>query len=125
MPKLIYNAIKTPDGTVLVSTYRHDYRTHLDANGKTYMIDGGLAYSRRSMNGDEVDLCLYDDAPHEIQRNVLKWGSFGIEGDQPLTYHTISEMSTGHIKAVLRECLVSPSHKNCMEAELKYRGEDV
>lgn len=30
--QLIYNAIKTPDGTVLVSYHRHDYKTHLDAN---------------------------------------------------------------------------------------------
>ena len=39
--ELVYNAIQTPDGTILRSRHRHDYVTHKDANGKTYMLDGG------------------------------------------------------------------------------------
>jgi len=38
---LIANALRTPDGTVLESKSRHDYKEYIDANGKTYMIDGG------------------------------------------------------------------------------------
>ena len=33
---LIANALRTPDGTVLESKSRHDYREYVDANGKTY-----------------------------------------------------------------------------------------
>ena len=40
--KLIRSCLETPDGTILQSRSRHDYRQHLDANGKTYMLDGGL-----------------------------------------------------------------------------------
>jgi len=121
---LIRNAIQTPDGTVLVSRSRHDYKTHTDANGKTYMVDGGLEYVRRSAHGDEVDLCLYDDAPHIIQASVLKWGTYGINGDQPLKYVTIAEMDTAHIEAVLK-LNVNPVHKACMVEELKRREEAV
>jgi len=121
MKSLIKNAMQTPDGTILESTHRHDYKTHTDANGKTYMVDGGLEYVRRSAHGDEVDLCLYDDAPHIIQASVLEWGTYGIDGDQPLKYVTIAEMDTDHLKAVL-ELNVNPTHKACMQQELFLRG---
>ena len=44
MSNIIRNAIQTQDGTVLQSFSGHDYKTHVDANGKTYMVDGGLEY---------------------------------------------------------------------------------
>ena len=101
-PSLIYNAIRTPDGTLLVSRTRHDYKEHVDANGKLYIVDGGLDYCRRSANGDEVDLTMTDEQPHSIQREVLEWGTYGKDGKQPLTYIPISRMETEHIEAVLK-----------------------
>ena len=59
MKTLVYNAIRTPDGTVLESRHCHDYVTHVDKNGKEYILDGGLDYVRRSINGDEVLLQVY------------------------------------------------------------------
>lgn len=122
-PKLIYNAIRTPDGTILDSKHRHDYRTYLDKNGKTYMVDGGLDYQRRSNNGDEVDMSLYDDQPHSTQRQVLRWGTYGKNGDQPVNYKTIAEMETDHLEAVLRECRPMYVLRVCMTEELKRRKE--
>lgn len=118
---LIRNAIQTPDGTILESFYRHDYKTHTDANGKTYMVDGGLEYVRRSTHADQIDLNLYDTEPHEIQREILTWGTYGKDGDQPLQYKSIGKMDTAHIKAVLK-LNVNPTHKACMQHELLLRG---
>lgn len=128
---IILNSIKTPDGTVLVSRHVHDYVTHTDAiTGKEYMVDGGLAYLRRSMHEDQVDMTLYDDAPHEIQRNLLTWGNAGKDGKGPTQYKTIAEMDTDHLTNILnmidttglnRTWGVAPHIKKCMEKELEYR----
>ena len=40
MSTLVYNAIRTPDGTVIESMHRHDYKAYLDKNGKEYMVMG-------------------------------------------------------------------------------------
>jgi hypothetical protein len=121
--KLIRNAIRTPDGTILISRFRHNYKEYQDTiTGKVYLVDGGLSYCRRSDNGDEVDMCLYDDQPHEIQREVLKWGSYGKDGKQPITYIPVSEMDTAHIEAVIDECEPSEVLLNCFRKELEIRG---
>ena len=118
---LIRNAIQTPDGTILESTHRHDYKEYTDANGKYYMVDGGLAYMRRSVHKDQKDLSLYDNEPHEVQASVLKWGTYGINGDQPLSHISISDMDTDHIGNVLGMGHISSVHRKCMENELKIR----
>ena len=41
MSEIILNRIQTPDGTVLTSYYRHDYKSYQDKNGETYIVDGG------------------------------------------------------------------------------------
>ena len=124
MNSLIRNAMQTPDGTILESTHRHDYKTHTDANGKEYMVDGGLDYLRRSIHDDQIDLSEYDDAPHERQREVLTWGTYGINGDQPLQYKTIAEMETGHLEAVVKMTGICPRRRKCMQKELELRNEN-
>ncbi len=120
--QLIRNAIQTPDGTILVSKYRHDYRSHNDANGKVYVVDGGLDYVRTTVHDDQISLALYDTEPHEIQAQYLTWGSFGIRGDQPRRDIPIAEMETSHLEAVLRECRPTEVLKNCMKKELELRN---
>lgn len=118
---LIYNAIQTPDGTILVSRHRHDFQSYTDANGKNYMIDGGLDYIRSSVHDDQISLAEYDTAPHERQRELLVWGTYGINGDQPLSYIKVCDMVTEHLKAVLTQCRPSLVLKSCMERELEAR----
>ena len=120
---LIRNAWKTPDGTVIESRSVHDYVEYVDANGETYMVDGGISYVRRSVNDEPAkSLCLYDSEPHEVQRDILTWGTYGKNGDEPLTFKKIADMSTNHIKAVLKECSPCPVRKACMWQELVDRG---
>ena len=124
MKNLIRNAIQTPDGTILESYHVHDYKTHTDSNGCVYMVDGGLEYTRRNQHDDKeaVELSLYDDEPHSVQREVLKWGSYGKDGKSPLRRIKIADMEKEHIEAVLRECRPSLVLKNCMVRELEFRN---
>ena len=74
MKHIVLNRIKTPDETILISRHRHDYVTYTDANGETYMIDGGTDYLRRSVNSEPFEeQSLYADAPH----NEIRQGSIG------------------------------------------------
>jgi len=120
--RLLRNAIRTPDGTVIESRYRHDHVTHVDQNGKTYIIDGGLDYVRSSAYGDEEYLTVYDDVPHECARRMATWGTRGKYGDQQFHYVTVAEMSTDHIKAVLKtQDRIYPQIREVMENELAFR----
>ena len=122
MHDIIYNAIRTPDGTVLQSRSRHDFKTYTDANGKEYMIDGGLSYVRCSANGDEEHLTVTLEDAHAKVREVCDWGTYGINGDQPLTYKLLCNMSTNHINAVLKNVpSINLAIKIAMENEIKYR----
>ena len=118
---MVYSAIKTPDGTVLVSRSVHDYKQHVDKNGKTYVIDGGLEYIRSSVNGDEKYIVYTLDDAHDIVRDLVKWGTYGKKGDQPLKYVSVAEMTTEHIEAVLENCNIHPNLKIVFERELNYR----
>jgi len=124
MRKLIRNAMITPDGTLLQSRHRHDFVQYTDANGLVYMVDGGLDYIRRSINDSapHVDKCVYDDVPHEEQREVATWGTYGKNGDEPRSYVTVANMSTEHIKAVIEtQDNVLEQLLTVLKAELWYR----
>lgn len=120
---LIKNAIRTPDGTVLESRTRHDYREYTDANGKLYLVDGGLDYCRTTVHEDQVWAGCYLEDGHEAVREALEWGTYGINGDQPLTYVKLCDMSTDHIQACLANVPhMYPQIRTAMETELEYRG---
>lgn len=111
--QLIYSAIRTPDGTVLESKHRHDYVSHLDANGETYILDGGCDYIRRSVNKVEAeDLSLYDDAPHEQIREIISRGGRGVDGTEPLKYVLLKDIDDGWLEAIIKyEQKLRPKNK--------------
>lgn len=121
---LVLNAIRTPDGTVLESRSRHDYRSYTDENGKTYMVDGGLDYVRCSAHEDQEWVGCYLEDGHEKVREALTWGTYGKNGDQPLRQVKLSEMSNAHIQACLdTQPRMYPQIRTAMENELEYREE--
>lgn len=126
---LLYNAIKTPDGTVIESFHRHDYVCHKDANGYTYCVDGGLDYQRRTFtNHDYEDLSVEDDGKHETRRSILKWGkNYDKYGNRlPETVFTkIKDLETEHILAILAGEFATGFHKQVLEDELRHREEAI
>lgn len=120
---ILSNRMRTPDGTILESKHRHDYVTHLDANGKEYMLDGGLDYVRSSANGDEYLLTVYSDHPHEMIRLFVKWGTYGKNGDEPLKYVRIADLDPYHLRAIVdtQQKTMRPALAKVMQDEVEYR----
>jgi len=126
MPDLLANRIKTPDGTILQSYNRHDYKTHVDAvTGETYMVDGGLAYLRRNLNEvPATEMSVYSDAPHTEIREAFSWGTRGVRGNQPVQYKPIKDLTSDHIAAILKTQYQIPDVvRKVFTDELKFRGE--
>ena len=122
MNNLIYNAIRTPDGTILESRSVHDYQGYTDANGKYYAVDGGLEYLRRSGDGyEELSLTMDDDFAKI--RQVVSWGTRGKHGSQPLKKVKIKDMELQHINAVLELPYISNKFRTVLLQELKFRKE--
>lgn len=127
MSRILVNKIQTPDGTILESKNRHDYVSHIDANGEWYMNDGGKDYLKRSVNIiPYIDLSIVDDGTHELRRKHLTWGR-NYDKDMnrlPKTeWITIENMTSDHIQAILDGLWVenNPFYKELFEEELKFR----
>ena len=124
MRKLIKNSIRTPDGTVLTSRHIHDYQLHKDKNKEVYSTDGGIDYIRRSVNNEPYeDLSLYSDDPFEKLREGFEWGTYGKNGNEPLHYKSVSNMSTNHINAIFSQYRLADYLKELFEKEMAYRNE--
>ena len=126
MTRILRNAVQTPDGTILESKTRHDYKTYKDVNREVYMVDGGLDYQRRTVNkhAPEIDLSLTEADSHDDLRKFVTWGTYGKLGDQPLSYKAIADMETEHLQAVLdTQKNMYPQVRDLMKAELEYRNE--
>lgn len=125
MPEILVNKIVTPDGTVLVSRYRHDYVTHLDANGEEYMRDGGNDYIRCNLNKEPATDCTCTtDDPIEKTREHFSWGSYGKHGDESLHYIVLKDMKTEHIEAILEHISMLPRFVKMFNDELVHRRDN-
>jgi hypothetical protein len=123
----LFNAIKTPDGNILSSRHRHDFVVHTDTvTGKEYGVDGGADYFRRIGDiSDCEDLSITDKTPMSEIRQRFHWGSYGVNGDEPLKMIRMSDMSNNHIQAVIKNVFQDKksTFKSWFESELKFREE--
>ena len=119
---ILYNAIRTPDGTIIQSKYVHDYVAHEDANGKYYAVNGGLEYLLRIGTMDYEELSLTDKDDFNKVREVVTWGTRGKDGKQPLEYKKIKDLETEHIYAILATQFLSEEMQYILHTELEFRG---
>lgn len=127
--RLVYSAIRTPDGTLLESRHRHDCKSHLDKNGKIYILDGGTDYVRCSDNGDEEFIQVYRDEPFEKIREYVYRLGYGKPGtpDYGVFRKTIlSQMTDEHLQASLEYPLVTKGgfHWQLLLEEKLFRSEN-
>lgn len=122
----LYNAIKTPDGTILWCESGHDYQTHTDkVSGEQYMNDG-VGYSiRRSINTVPYeDLSISSDDPFEKVQTAKFWGSYGKDGKSPRKMLSLEEMEDSHIRAILEtQKQIKGTLEGLFIKELEYRIE--
>lgn len=112
--------METPDGTVLRSRHRHDYRVHQDSNGEEYMLDGGLDYIRCSVNKEVATITtIYEEDAISLIREHWDWGSYGPNGDQPLHYIKLKDIEEGHMEAISKNC--TKRWCSLFDRELEYR----
>lgn len=115
--KLIASIFKTPDETILWSRFTHDCVIYEDANGETYLVDGGTSYQRTSVNKEPMkNLSIYDDSPYSIIRVFYLWGTFQKDSFMKIP---ISQLSNEHLSNIIKDGYENPYIKK----ELKYRKE--
>jgi hypothetical protein len=105
--------------------HRHDYVCYTDANGKEYMVDGGLDYLRRNIHDDAPyeELSLYCNSDHEVVREAFRWGTRGLDGKQPLSWLVLKDMATDHVEAILETQTHLRDHiRQVFVNELNFRG---
>lgn len=123
--ELVYNALQTPDGTILESLYRNDYKGHKDSKtGKLYIVDGGLDYLKRSCNGDETDLSVYSDEPHEKVRKYAYRSGYGKNGDEDFQITRICSMNNEYLDKAIEYCKdrnTTSTHYQILLNEKEYR----
>lgn len=122
MRNVYASRIQTPDGTILQSFHRHDYKTYIDANQEIYMIDGGTDYFRSFINQEPAkNISVYTDDPHELKRTIPVWGTYGKNGDELYRVISVAEMTVDHMQTLLDLGYVKPEICDCILDEIKYR----
>lgn len=105
MRKILQNAVFSPhDQKWYVSTSTHEYVTIPNGTPCGEAIDGGTAYLRRVYGEGGMkseDWSLYTDSPRDEIKSKMLWGTYGKNGDQPLTWLPMVTLTTEHLQNIL------------------------
>jgi hypothetical protein len=88
---------------VLISHSRHEFvacRCFDDGQGGC-AVDGGFDYLKRT-GTNYTEMSVYSDASFETIREHLYRGSYGVDGQGPLRYTALRDMSDAHLSNVIR-----------------------
>ena len=132
-PTILANWIMCPDGTMIPSFHRHDYRAHTSVdsyydkdrtlNTMHSVNDGGSDYIRRA--GVYTDMTVYDTDPFDvIRRFVCRCDKNDSKG---IIWTPLFRMSESWIKSVLqynKDNNIKSKYDEWFQRELDYR-EDV
>tara|TARA_R110000782_G_scaffold270483_1_gene371855 strand:+ start:45744 stop:46151 length:408 start_codon:yes stop_codon:yes gene_type:complete len=121
-PVTLANAMITPDGTVIQSFSQHDCKRHVDENGLTYMVDGGLGWYQRAIDDGQGKRIIIDsDDDHSVIREWFSWGSYGKKGDQLKRWIKLKDMEDDHINSILDGNFVIETYRFVFENETEWR----
>lgn len=124
--KLLANRWQTPDGVILWSKHRHDYKDHVDKDGTYYYIDGGNEYCRGSLKSMK-DLCVYSDGTFELEREWVLWGRNYTKDMVKLKetqWVPVKDLDTDHIYKIL-EFNIPDSYRRLFEEEIIFREQQT
>lgn len=121
MNQLVYNAVTCLEcNKTIVSRHRHDYQQCGCPNETA--VDGGNSYVRLGAKdlGKIKTIQVYSDDDFELVRTVATRGSRGPNGDQPLEWIPLCDMTDDHLEAVL-DYGGADWHLELIRKEIKYR----
>jgi len=101
MPQILVNLLVCPDGTILKSEYRHDFKSHKGSgehSGQYSFIEGGTDYVRYA-NG--IPITITDESPFELIRSFVTRGGRGKEGDEILTHVPLKDIDKDWLDAII------------------------
>lgn len=92
-------------GDIITSHYRHNF---VSCKCTCCSVDGGRSYLKRSYSfaGEEgslpyTELSITSSASFEDVRKALMRGSRGVNGDQPLTWVALSDISDDYLNNLI------------------------
>ena len=127
MNNCLYNAIKTPDGTILWCKKRYDQKTYKDTvSGEIYTNEGTQNGVLRSVNQvpyEDLSINMTDD--FEKVRTAKFWTSYGKDAKSEERIMSLEEMEDSHIKAILatQKQIIGTDIEKFFLEEIKYRIE--
>jgi hypothetical protein len=109
-------------GKIVVSNHVHEMAV-CGCDNRCF-TDGGYDYSRVGAKdmSKTSSLVLYDKTPFDDIKNNLVWGTYGKNGDQPLTWVRLVNCEYDHLKAILEtQKGISPLYKKVIESIIEDR----